>query len=458
MFTFRNSVPNHGQASSAEGVAKMPPVQRILNPTWGRDTGAKRTTFGNSGCTFFVVDDKGTHFVVKLSDNQQGLEKEAFSSSFLRNLDSESVRAPETVLLAKGSAEVTSLYNALGYDNSDGSKQLRSMIKKMPKGHYLLLMERLPGDVLVHVDGWREGAKDTLASDEFMTKMGELCAYDLIMGNNDRMLQLLNWGNMLYDPASGTIGAIDQEMSVVSQKGNLNNMAAKDVTAAVSKWRDMTRTLTMRSTERSRGTRRTRQTNRTRRTSRRSRDTNLGRSGDWNDDGFRDDWDDGDLGYGARSDLLDDDFGGSRKYVSETEERERLAEIMAMKKGPARRRAYNAYLRELQEDFMLPVFEELLILSSEDKTGSHPLTQFVIRKITDFTGIRGLSARAFEKGMLKGYLHLSERVQSPMFLDAVLGSVTAGIEEEGEGFANNLLHYTQHLWKTADRTALRRRL
>ncbi|BDD02917.1 hypothetical protein [Aureibacter tunicatorum] len=218
----RNIVNERGASISRQPPASSLPVQMMLNPKFTSVSVAKPKR-GKTAQTFFLTDARGHKFVMKFDNGHpSNAPRESFASNFIENIGRGNLTAPESKVLHKRSREIVDLKKILATDYTPEGRELYLLLFSF-SNPYIILQEFSEGSMLEYSkkpqSPYREFEQDSRRG----IQMGRLAAYDLFLGNWDRLWYSFNEGNMLVSGSSYNISTIDQTLSF----GDMDHLANK---------------------------------------------------------------------------------------------------------------------------------------------------------------------------------------------------------------------------------------
>ncbi|WP_338394548.1 protein kinase family protein [Fulvitalea axinellae] len=186
------------------------PVQLILLD-WASLIEVKCPAQGLSSEVFFVKLRNGKELVLKFPFNESAIEVERVASEFIgRNTDT--LRTPHTRVITPEGHEVDIIKKTVAKLGGEDAESLRNRMSR--HSGPIICMEKMEGQTLDFYGADKKLLKDP----RFVRRLGEITAFDILLGNIDRLLTL-NPDNILFDHKKGTFHLIDQKVSMYELSG-----------------------------------------------------------------------------------------------------------------------------------------------------------------------------------------------------------------------------------------------
>ncbi|BDD08249.1 hypothetical protein FUAX_06810 [Fulvitalea axinellae] len=421
---FRHSPPRKKkEAQKREGAAKMPPQamreEEGLKPDLRIISDIKFPMQGMQGTVFFFRDGAGREMVAKLCEQEGALQREHFGATFIRNMHSERVGAPESELHRTGDETFTALKAALAEWTEEENAAMAFGAMAEYKGSHLLLMEKMAGVPYYPIPeefGGNRTVLDSLADENTGLALGEVAFYDLLLGNIDRIIASLNPYNMLYQaPEAGKamrINAIDSAFSVFGQKFGIDRFAPELVGERARRIQDFSRSFSV-------------------------------RSGDVDDQ----DWEM--VEYGAPH---------SDRQFDAKKDKDRLEELLqASTTDRDKHRELSRYAENILEKMLEPAVQEILTITLVGDPGNSRLARSVA---TQFEKVcqANVPRHLLDLGAVKGYMTLVKRLKDPEFTDKLVTMTSGGMGREASGLLRNLYQVSSPYLESASYSVLEKKV
>ncbi|BDD09739.1 hypothetical protein FUAX_21710 [Fulvitalea axinellae] len=182
-------------------------VDRGFEPNKVREVYA--TALG-AGDTFSLRDTTRNNYVLKIFDDPDIAKNQDVATQIIRILQSGNITVPRTEFVGVRDEKHKGVGNLALRHSNRGAAGVSLTAKTHGQGNTYLVMHKLPGSH--QVTSRRRGLHTVTTLTDFSRKMGELTAYDLLMGNTDRLSIDATLNNVLFDPEHQNLGAIDQQI------------------------------------------------------------------------------------------------------------------------------------------------------------------------------------------------------------------------------------------------------
>ncbi|MDR6240367.1 hypothetical protein [Aureibacter tunicatorum] len=188
-------------------------IQRALID-WAQISTIIKPSQGLSSHVFFVKLNDKQEYVLKFPFENSVGENERMASSFIAK-NTNSLLSPRTRLISMQSTEVEQLEAGIKRHSTPAARELLDVLLSHPTGEFIC-MEKMSGRSLDFMESTSD--RKLLADPSFQSRLGEVLAFDLLMGNIDRLL-LLNPDNLIYDLKKRSLSLIDQKVSIYDLSG-----------------------------------------------------------------------------------------------------------------------------------------------------------------------------------------------------------------------------------------------
>ncbi|MCG8476060.1 MAG: hypothetical protein MI784_11380 [Cytophagales bacterium] len=199
---------------------------------------------GLLGSVYFMDGKWDQKWVLKLINSETWAslgERETFASNLIRLLG-QRVTAPASRPIHRTSDEAKAVFSKINEKaNEDpAAEQFMASLYRFDKSEteHSVLMERVPGHTFGSGAIW-PNIKSWLKDSDILFSIGEIACYDFLLGNFDRFFfDGFNVGNLMLDPKSMQVSAIDQQSNLWGML-LIAQLLAKESQKTSRKWDDV---------------------------------------------------------------------------------------------------------------------------------------------------------------------------------------------------------------------------
>ncbi|BDD06113.1 hypothetical protein [Aureibacter tunicatorum] len=386
-----------------KGLSKLPPsfggsnpIQCLLMPNFTIVSDVYFPLQGLQGIVFFIKDAFGHDYVIKLCETESALEREYFGSSFIRSTGSQQVSAPDSLLLDYRSSEMDSLKTSLSmWEEENAIKAFEAL--NSYKGNKVLIMEKVSGVPFHPIPVEFGGSEELLEmahSPQLALALGEVAFYDLLLGNFDRLMGAINPHNLLVDPLT-RLHAIDSSLSVFGQKYCVDKFAPELVGEIQKDLAEFSATF---------------------RPSLRSGESSLS-----------DDWE-----------MIEYNHPLPERKFELAKDKDQFEELLrSADTNPVKHREFNAYVRDIQLNMLIPIVNEILLLFRMGQIDASRLARSIALQYEKIYQCP-LDPKIIDLGIVTGYTQISKKLHTPEYVSELHEHIYPGIELEAEGLLQSL--------------------